>query len=61
MEKGRTRQCAMSEGKCRIDEEKEVAEEEEEGTAPRCDGGDEKERGVRRGELPATRSPSIPR
>lgn len=35
--------------------------EEEEGTAPLRWRGDEKERGVRRGELPATRSPSIPR
>lgn len=41
------------------DEEKEKKEEER--VPRRRDGGEEQERGVRRGELPATRSPSIPR
>lgn len=36
-------------------------EKEEERVPRRRDGGEEKERGIRRGELPATRSPSIPR
>lgn len=42
-------------------EEEEEKEKEEERVPRRRDGGAEKERGVRRGELPATRSPSIPR
>lgn len=64
-EKGRRHddaRCRKATGKSGIDEEaNEEKEEEEEREPRRRDGGEEKERGVRRGELPATRSPSIPR
>lgn len=66
-EKGRTRRCRKAVGKSGTDEEANEEEEEkeekkeEERVPRRRDGGEAKERGVRRGELPATRSPSIPR
>lgn len=74
VEKGRTWQCAMSEGDGeendddddddegggRGEEERAGGRGGAEGTAPPGWRGRERE-GVRRGELPATRSPSIPR
>jgi len=43
------------------EEVKEEKEKEKERVPRRQNGGEEKERGVRRGELPTTRSSSIPR
>lgn len=67
-EKGRTRRCAMLEGGGEEWDRRRgkrrggggEGKGEGKGTAPPGWRG-EKERGVRRGELPATRSPSIPR
>lgn len=57
--------CRKAAGKRRenVEEEEEEEKEKEEERVSRAVGmeGEEKERGVRRGELPATRSPSIPR
>lgn len=61
----RCRKAARKSGTDEETSEEEVEEEEEkekeERVPRRRDGGEEKERGVRRGELPTTRSPSIPR
>lgn len=65
VEKGRTRQCAMSEERrgraTRRRTTREGGTGERRRAPRRRDGGEEEREGVRRGELPATRSPSIPR